>query len=216
MALDEYGELKHRGLDRIMGLSDGIFAFAITLMVLDLVVPVRGLGQDPSALPGLLATEWVGFLNYFLSFFIVAIWWNAHHRIFEHVTGYDGRLKALNLLVLLTVTLVPFLTKLYDNWQLSVLAPALYSLDQAAAGAFLTLLWLHVTKGRKFVAKGIDERLVKRVLLGTMSASLMFAASVPFAFVEPRLPQVVWLATAPVAYLVRRTHGGKGAKAREL
>ena len=102
--IDEFKELRERGLDRILGLSDGIFA--ITLMVLDLAVPAIG-QRGASAPPSLLAGDSVSFINYFLSFTIIAIWWNAHHRNFEYINDYNGLLKILNLMVLLSITLVP-------------------------------------------------------------------------------------------------------------
>ena len=62
---EESSRLRQRGLDRILALSDGVFAFSITLMVLDLVVPALGSSTDVNALAGLLAGEWLGFVNYF-------------------------------------------------------------------------------------------------------------------------------------------------------
>lgn len=106
--LDEFREAKQRGLNRLLALSDGVFAFALTLLVLDLVVPVFAPNQGVSVLPGLLAGELTGFFNYFLSFAMIAVWWNTHQRYFEYVKGYNGSLKALNLLTLLTITLIPF------------------------------------------------------------------------------------------------------------
>jgi len=129
--LDEYRLTRGRGLDRILALSDGVFAFPLTLLVLDLVVPAFAANQSISVLPGLLAGEWSGFFNYFLSFAMIAVWWNNHQRYFEYVKGYDGSLKALNLLMLLTITLIPFFTKLLDAWIVSPVAVSLYAIARA-------------------------------------------------------------------------------------
>jgi uncharacterized membrane protein len=95
--------------------------------------------QGISLLSSLLASEWSGFFSYFLRFIMIAVWWNAHQRYFEYVTGYDGRLKALNLSILLTITLMPFFTKLLDMWSTDPFAIALYALDQGAAGTLISL-----------------------------------------------------------------------------
>ena len=204
--LDEFKELKERGLNRILGLSDGIFAFAITLMVLDLVVPVMGPHQDLSALPSLLAGEWVGFINYFLSFAIIAIWWNAHHRNFEYINGYDGVLKVMNLFVLLAITLVPFFTKLLDIWIPGPFATALYALDQGLAGSFLALTWRHAAKNHRFIDARVDQRVVDRIRVTAYITPLLFFASIPLCFVFPGLGPLSWYAIAPATLLIRRRY----------
>jgi uncharacterized membrane protein len=204
--LDEFKELKQRGLDRILGLSDGIFAFAITLMVLDLVVPAIAPGQEVSALPGLLAGEWVGFLNYFFSFAIIAIWWNAHHRLFEYIVGYDGILKGLNLLLLLTVTLTPFFTKLLDTWNTAPFATALYATNQGVAGTFLALMWNHASKGHKFIIRSLGKKAVDRVKVVGILTPILFFASVPLAVISPGLTQSMWYAILPAVILARRRY----------
>jgi uncharacterized membrane protein len=202
--LEEF-KLKERGLDRILGLSDGIFAFAITLMVLDLVVPAIVGQSDATVLPSLLAGEWVGFMNYFGSFAIIAIWWNAHHRNFEYINGYDGVLKVMNLVVLLAITLVPFFTKLLDTWP-TPFATALYALDQGFAGSFLALTWRHATKDYKFIDARIDQRFVDRVRVTGYFIPLFFFVSIPLCFIFPGLGWLSWYAIAPALLLLRRRY----------
>ena len=203
--LDDFKELRERGLDRILGLSDGIFAFAITLMVLDLVVPVIGQG-DVSSLPSLLAGESLGFINYFLSFVIIAIWWNAHHRNFEYINGYDGLLKVLNLMVLLSITLVPFFTKLLDVWNAAPFAVALYALNQGLAGFFLSLTWWHATRNRRFVDSRIDQRVVKRIRMSGFVAPVAFFVSIPLCFISVLLCWISWYAMVPATLIIRRRY----------
>jgi uncharacterized membrane protein len=70
---EESGSRRQYGLDRVLGFSDGVFAFAITLLVLDLVVPQLAKGAPATEVPGLLFQELQSFINYFLSFFIVGV-----------------------------------------------------------------------------------------------------------------------------------------------
>jgi uncharacterized membrane protein len=203
--LDEFKILKERGLDRILGLSDGIFAFAITLMVLDLTVPVIGRG-GVSSLPSLLVGESVSFVNYFLSFAIIAIWWNAHHRNFEYINGYDGLLKMLNLMVLLSITLVPFFTKLLDAWGNTPFGTALYALNQGLAGLFLSLTWWYATGHRRFVDSHLSQRVITRVRVSSVIAPIVFFASIPLAFISQWLCWASWLVMVPATYLVRKRY----------
>jgi uncharacterized membrane protein len=211
--LDEFRGSVEKGLDRILALSDGVFAFAITLLVLDLVVPFYSPNQDISSLPSLLAGEWESFFNYFLSFAMIAIWWNTHQRYFEHVRSYDGRLKALNLLVLLTITLIPFVTKLYDSWNAAPFATALYAFDQGAAGTFLALTLRHVTKNRDFIDRRLDQKTVNRMRITSIIPPIFFFLSIPLAYIgfffwsTPRVAWISWYATIPIAFIMRRKYG---------
>jgi uncharacterized membrane protein len=207
--IDEFRELKERGLDRILALSDGVFAFAITLLVLDLVVPSFIPNQGISLLPSLLAGEWSGFLSYFLSFSMIAVWWNTHQRYFEYVRGYDGRLKVLNLVTLLTITLMPFFTKLLDTWFTDPSATALYALDQGATGSFLALIWRHATKDRKFIDRSLDQKTINRMRITSPIPPMLFFLSIPLCYIGslflgiPQIACVLWYATFPIAYIRR-------------
>jgi uncharacterized membrane protein len=207
MAEDEFRELKERGLDRILALSDGVFAFAITLLVLDLVVPAFGPNQDISVLPSLLAGEWNSFLSYFLSFTMIAVWWNTHQRYFEYVRGYDGRLKALNLLVLLTITLMPFFTKLLDMWNVAPFATALYAFDQGAAGTFLALTWRHATRDRKFTDGRLDQKTINRMRITSIIPPVFIFLSIPVGYIGFFFQEISWYAIFPISYIVRRKYG---------
>jgi len=211
--LDEFGERKGRGLDRILALSDGVFAFALTLLVLDLVVPAFAPNQGVLVLPSLLAGEWSGFFNYFLSFAMIAVWWNNHQRYFEYVKGYDGNLKALNLLTLLTITLIPFFTKLLDAWIVSPVAVALYALNQGGTGTFLALIWRYVTKDRRFIEGRVDQKTVNRLRITSTIPPVVFFLSIPLAYIgffflsTPQVAWIVWYAIFPISYFVRRKYG---------
>ena len=206
--------VKERGLDRILDLSDDVFAFALTLLVLDLVVPAFVSSQDSSVLPSLLAGEWNGFFNYFLSFIMIALWWSAHQRYFEYIRGYDGRLRVLNLLMLLTITLIPFLTKLLDTWSSlsfpsssSAFAAALYAFDQGAAGTFLALTWRHATEGRRLIDTSLDQKIVNRMRTTSIIPPTMFYLSIPLGYIGAEVAWASWLATFPISYIVRRKYG---------
>ncbi len=111
------------GLDRTLAISDGVFAFAVTLLVLDLFVPALSSGATSADLAQALSKESLSFISYLLSFFIAGVWWNAHNRNFGYIRKADSRLRWLNLLFLLWIALLPFFTKIlnqYANLQLGV------------------------------------------------------------------------------------------------
>jgi uncharacterized membrane protein len=90
---DESIKRRGYGLDRTLAISDGVFAFAVTLLVLDLFVPTLSPGASSTDLWQALSKEYISFLNYILSFLIAGVWWNAHHRIFERIRNSNSTLR---------------------------------------------------------------------------------------------------------------------------
>ena len=106
---------------RIEAFSDGMFAIAITLLILEIKVPAAGQENLATA----LLRQWPSYLAFFLSFAFIGIMWMNHHRMFTHIRRSDDTLLVLNLLLLLGVTAVPFPT--------AVLAAHLGTADQRTA-----------------------------------------------------------------------------------
>jgi|SRR5262252_9193673 len=99
---------------RIEAFSDGVFAIAITLLVLDLKIPRDASGSTP--LSQLLMAQWPAYLAFLTSFATILIMWINHHRIFTLVGRSDDRLLFFNGVLLLGVTLVPFPTSLVAEY----------------------------------------------------------------------------------------------------
>jgi TMEM175 potassium channel family protein len=91
---------------RVEAFSDGVFAIAITLLILEIKVP-----QDPD-LGRALLHEWPSFLAFLASFFTIGVMWMNHHRLFTLIEAADDVLIGLNLILLLGITWIPFPTAL--------------------------------------------------------------------------------------------------------
>src|SRR5438270_13814781 len=98
---------------RIEAFSDGVFAIAITLLILDVHVPT--ISQGP--LGAALRRQWPTYIAYLISFAFIGIMWVNHHRLFNHIRRSDNGLMFLNLLLLLGVSAVPFPTALLARGQ---------------------------------------------------------------------------------------------------
>jgi uncharacterized membrane protein len=91
---------------RIEAFSDGVFAIAITLLILEIKIPHR----DQGSLAAGLLHQWPSYLAFLLSFAYIGIMWINHHRMFTHIKRSNDVLLILNLLLLVGVTAVPFPT----------------------------------------------------------------------------------------------------------
>jgi uncharacterized membrane protein len=207
--MDDYetGDKDERGLDRILAFSDGVFAFAITLLVLDLAVPTVAAGPGEAVnLLNQLQGESQNFLSYFLSFFIVGVYWAAHHRNFRYIKRYDGTLLWLNLVFLLFITLVPFMTKLLEEYENLAISVQLYAIEQAAAGFTGTLLWVYASRHHRLVDPKLGAKVVRYITLRGLSAPIVFVASLGIAYFSPSLASYFWFATFPVLFLLGRRY----------
>jgi len=93
--------------DRLCAVSDGVYAIALTLLVLDLKVPELS-GTTNRELTTDLVQQLPNFLAYLIGFFVVAFFWMNHHRIFQSITCCDTRALALNFVQLFFISLTPY------------------------------------------------------------------------------------------------------------
>ena len=125
---------------RIEAFSDGVFAIAITLLILEIKIPP--VTQAP--LSKQLLQQWPSYFAYLLSFLFIGIMWINHHRLFTHIRRADNGLLFLNLLLLLGVSAVPFPTAVlavHLHAPGAQTAAALFNGTYVAIAVFFNLLW---------------------------------------------------------------------------
>ena len=148
---------------RLEAFSDGIFAFAITLLVLGLRDPAQAVGSD--LVKGLL-DEWPAFFAFFTSFLTILIMWVNHHNMFNYIRKIDTPFMFLNGFLLMAVTLTPFTTSLVGDHITrsdASTAAVVYS------GVFIILavswnfLWRHASKGHRLLSASVTDEHVRSV-----------------------------------------------------
>lgn len=201
-------------VSRIIALSDGVFAFAMTLLVIYLVVPSAPPGSNvPSYSPHLayqLQHQIGGFVLYGFTFLFLGLYWSTHTRLFRHVRRYDNLLVWLNLAFLMFVAVSPFVFTFfvtYDNTQVGV---AVYAAAQACLGGLLAGIWFHATRDYRLVDKDLDTRIIRFYRLRTTIAPAVFAASIGVSYLDIRAAEYLWVGNFAILTLLNRTR-----KARE-
>lgn len=199
---EDYGSAE-KGLDRILALSDGIFAFSLTLLVLSLVVPQLTSGQSNAELSKKLVEEIPSFFVYFWSFFIVSLYWLGHHRVFRYIQRYDALLILCNLIFLMFITLVPFITNLmkYADQQITVIIAAIF---YAVPGFAISALWMHSSKNHLLIDKKVSVNKIKLTRNRNIISPFVFIASIPFSFINPFYTLLFWLMMIPLRIIVER------------
>ncbi|WP_348789457.1 TMEM175 family protein [Leifsonia sp. NPDC080035] len=102
-----------RGLDRLVNFSDATVAIAITLLILPLVDAAKDIGHQ--SFGDFFSENFWELLAFVISFAVIARYWVVHHRVFEWVESYDGRLVWLNFVWLATIVFMPFTANVLSN-----------------------------------------------------------------------------------------------------
>ena len=128
---------------RLCAVSDGVYAFALTLLVLDLKVPeVAGI-TNPQLTTDLLQ-QIPNFIAYAIGFSVVAFFWMNHHRIFQSVTSCDARTLILNFAHLLFISLTPYSASLIGHYEGDRIATIVFSSNLGLASLSMIVLAQYV------------------------------------------------------------------------
>jgi uncharacterized membrane protein len=190
-----------RDLSRLLALTDGIFAFAMTLLVLGLVLPI---GFNPSSVDRVLWNLRAAFLAYLLSFFVIWLYWRAHHLIFRYIRSYDRTLLNLNVLFLLFIAVVPFVTNLLSAAGSERTAAWAYSVVQVSAGGALTALWKYSVGQHRHVDPDFPRAWERYLTFTTLLTPMVFLISIPIALVNTGVAEYAWFALFVAFNLTRR------------
>lgn len=190
---------------RTEAFSDGVFAIAITLLILEIVVKVPHDPLEAGQLTSELAHLWPSYVAYFASFATIGVMWLNHHRLYTLIARNDDALSTYNLTLLLGVTWVPFPTALLAT---QLLAPGHRIAGMVYAGSFFVLaivfnlMWRHAVRAQ-LVHEHLDVHAITRqyaagpilylalVGVGAVNgvACLLLSAAIAFYFL---LPPKLW------------------------
>ena len=151
----------HRDVTRLEAFSDGVFAIAITLLVLDLKVP-RDLPAETS-LASALMRQWPAYLAFLGSFATIGVMSINHHQVFTHIRQVDQALLLANLLLLLGVSVVPFSTALLAAQYDQTTAGVVYSGIFVLISLSFTWLWRYARTREHLLREGVDRTAVAAI-----------------------------------------------------
>ena len=176
-------EAKETG--RVEAFSDGVFAVAITLLALDLRVP-HDMADGRSLVRALLA-QWPAYLAFVTSFATIGIMWINHHRLFTLIKRTDDTLLALNGLLLLGVTFVPFPTAIVAEYvprPAGTVAALLFSGTYTVLAVLFNLLWRYSSGKNRLLDHRTDPRAIEAITRGYSLGPPIYFLSFVLAFVS--------------------------------
>jgi len=168
---------------RVEAFSDGVFAFAITLLVVTIAQPenYRRLAHD-------LAQRWPSMAAYIVSFAVIGIMWLNHHSVFSHFSHVDRALVYLNLLLLMTVAFLPFPTGVLGQALArgagDRTAAVVYGVTMSANAYAWAALWLYASHNRRLLNQSFPEADRRVSTLLFTGGGVVYTAAVGVAFLN--------------------------------
>jgi uncharacterized membrane protein len=191
---------------RLETFSDGVFAIAATLLILDVKLPA-----GDSVTHGLLHI-WPSYAAYGISFLTIGIMWINHHTVFRQIDRVDRTFLTISVVFLMVIAFVPFPTRvLADHLHHDATAAAFfYGLTMTAMACMYACLWFYAAAGRRLIAADADQRVVSGISRSYLPGVPFYALAAASAFLSS------WLALALFAgialfYVVESSLFGRGA-----
>jgi uncharacterized membrane protein len=206
---------EQRETGRVEAFSDGVFAIAITLLVLELKVPPVDRNTSGQALGNALLRLWPSFAAFLTSFAAILIMWMNHHGIFRMVRRVSGPFLAANGFLLLTVTFVPFPTAVLASHMLgpsSTIAAAFYCGTYVLVSIAYNALWEAATRGG-LLRSGVPESHVRKIRRAYRAGFFVYVAATGLALWNAHaglaLSTALWLLWGVLEYSDEKASGGR-------
>jgi uncharacterized membrane protein len=202
--------------DRLVTLSDGVVAIALTLIILGIQVPSTEGLRDPnsvSVLANALSHTVDGWISYVISFYVIAQFWLIHRQVFRGIRGHREGLAFWNFLFLFTISVMPFTSDLVGKWSENPLSVMIFSLNLILANVATYGMLAFSRRHRLLNERGAAYLGRYESLEGVISIAF-YVVAIPVALVSPDFAKLCWagLAIAPrLASMITKRRGNQPA-----
>ncbi len=187
---------------RVLAFSDGLFAIAMTLLVVGIELPSLS-SPDVSELANALADLETQIYSFFISFAVIGMYWLAHHRFISRLGSMDRGFIGLNLIYLALIAFFPFPTDLLGTYFENPLAVGIYALAVCLISSMEAVLFRHAHRN-DLLERRIDDVTYRWAMALSTVPLLPFVISIPIAFASSTAAALTWLASLPLAKLIER------------
>nr|WP_321409953.1 TMEM175 family protein [uncultured Carboxylicivirga sp.] len=173
-------------VSRVASFSDGVFAFAITLLVIDIKMPTLNAHSINDALLwNELKHLLPKFIGFTVSFFVIGMYWLTHHRLFKFVTAINTKLLWNNLLFLLPIVLMPFSTSFFTEYFIgSLKVPfTFYTLTICLSGFFCYKLWKIIGNPQYKISSNPGKVIVNYNITRALIVPVLFIITLLVSFI---------------------------------
>lgn len=189
---------------RIEALVDGVFAIAMTVLVLNLRPPPADSPLTNAQLLKQLLADSPKFWNFVLSFLLLAIFWKVHHKHYHVIRRADQGLVWINVFMLMAVVLMPFSTSVYGEYHSLTTAAVLFELNLFLIGIFAFIQWAYATGSHRLVDKDLPAGVVRSGLYINLVVPILSIVAIGVAFYSPENSTMVYLLVPVINSRFRR------------
>jgi uncharacterized membrane protein len=176
-------------IGNIRSFSNAVFAFAITLLILDIRIPEGTLKEK---LASTLSSMWPNYLAFSISFFTIGLYWVTYIRLSSEIVRTNRNWIWLNLLFLLFIVIIPFSTNLISLY-LNELTVVIYAALMACAGYLHTIMRVYAGKNHRLIDEKYSIRHIQRRMTLSLIAPVCFTVSIGIAFINSFVAQLFWV-----------------------
>jgi|SRR5438876_2809335 len=190
--------------NRLEAFSDGIFAFAATLLILNLAVSGHPLGQQ-------LLDIWPSYVAYALSFITIGIIWTNHHTVMHQLAHVDRFFLMVNVIFLMFIAFIPFPTRLLAlNLQTegAQAAAITYGITLTSTAVLFNVLWRYAAHERRLLRHDAEQKVVDGIGRSYLVGPLLYLAATLVALVNPIASAGVYVAVG-VFYVLESSIFGR-------
>ena len=173
----------------ISAFSNAVFAFAITLLILDIRLPA---GTSKANLATTLVSLWPNYLAFLISFFVIGLYWSTYIRLLKEIERTDRALIWLILLFLLFIVIIPFSTSIISLY-LTQFTVIIYAALMACAGYVHTFLRIYAGRNHRLISDRYSSWHIKRGIMLSLIAPICFTISIGIAFFNSLAAQLFWI-----------------------
>ena len=181
---------------RIEAFSDGVFAIAITLLIIEINIPGR---QHAETLGHELLRLWPSYLAYLTSFLTIGVMWVNHHYVFSLIDRADRTLMFLNTLLLMMIAFVPFPTAVLAEFIQTGGARAgaiLYGSALTLTAIVFFVWWKYLSTNRRLIAARVSDEEIADITKAYTPGTLLYGGATLLAFLSPWLSAALYLVIA--------------------
>ena len=183
---------------RLEALTDGIFAFAMTLLIISFDVPATLKGIDVGSF---IMSQSDRLFNYFLSFALLAILWLVNNQISHHIKKTDTIHLWFNIITLMFVVFIPFSTSLISAHPDRTAGEFFFALNIFLVSISTQLGWVYAAQERRLISEDLEEEHLRRGVRSGWVSPLVSGLAMIMAFVEPKLCSYMYLSIPVILWL---------------
>jgi uncharacterized membrane protein len=188
MSKEKLNPLANLGIFRLETLEDGIFAIAMTLLVLNLKVPSK---LNDSLIMAILQI-WPSLVTFFGSFLLLGVFWFGHRAALDYIKHADHIFHWLNILLLMFVSILPFSASLIAKYYFEQTAVIIYGFNLILIGSTMYIQWVYATKNFRLIDKDIPVFVIKFAKLRIIFPPISYSIAILLSFIDLRISLIIY------------------------